>query len=79
MSDADSVSLADLGITEDPGTAWHPRPDKAEAWNPDGTLRDLDDDEVAAHRAKPEARGQVDAGVEPLSAEDSAETPHDHI
>lgn len=64
------ITLADLGVDEDPGTAWHPRADKAEAWDADGHLVDLDDDAVAEHEAKPEAAEQPDAG-RALSAEDS--------
>ena len=73
------ISLADLGIDEDPGTAWHPRADKAEARDADGHLLDLDDDQVAEHAAKPEATDQIDAGVEPLSAEDSALSPDGEV
>lgn len=73
------ISLADLGVDEDPGTAWHPRPDKAEAWDADGNLADLDDDTVAAHAAKPEAVDQLDAGVEPMSAEDSVHSPNGEV
>jgi hypothetical protein len=72
-----TVTLEELGVETDPGTIWHPRRDKAEARNPDGTLRDLDHAEVLAHIEKPEARGQVDSvrNGEPLSAEDSLESP----
>lgn len=69
------TSLEELGVESDPGCAWHPREDKREARDADGNLRDLSDDEVVGHARKPEAAEQVDAGVEPLSAEDSAETP----
>lgn len=59
------VPLADLGLdpadpSHDPGTSWHPRPDKTEARDADGHLRDLDDDEVAEHGEKPEADEQHD-------------------
>ncbi|HEY9351997.1 MAG TPA: hypothetical protein VIP28_02045 [Nocardioides sp.] len=74
----DTISLADLGIDEDPGTAWHPRPDKTEARDADGLLVDLDDDAVAEHMAKPEAAEQLDAGLS-LSAEDSALTPDGEV
>jgi hypothetical protein len=75
--DQHTIGLEELGIETDPGTVWHPRPDKAEARNPDGTLRNLDHAEVLAHIEKPEARGQVDSvrNGEPLSAEDSLESP----
>ncbi|HEY9264390.1 MAG TPA: hypothetical protein VIQ11_07295 [Mycobacterium sp.] len=75
---SDTISLADLGIDEDPGTAWHPRPDKTEARDADGLLLDLDDDAVAEHMAKPEAAEQPDAGLS-LSAEDSALTPDGEV
>ena len=74
----DTISLADLGIDEDPGTAWPPRPDKTEARDADGLLVDLDDDAVAEHMAKPEAAEQLDAGLS-LSAEDSALTPDGEV
>jgi hypothetical protein len=64
------ITLADLGVDEDPGTAWHPRADKAEARDADGRLLDLDDDAVTEHMAKPEAAEQPDAG-RVLCAEDS--------
>lgn len=69
-----TVSLDELGIDEDPGTAWHPRPDKVEARDDAGDLLDLDDDEVVEHQTKPEAADQLDAG-RCLSAEDSEHTP----
>lgn len=75
----DTITLADLGVDEDPGTAWHPRPDKTEARDDAGLLHDLDDDAVAEHLAKPETADQLDAGVEPMSAEDSAETPDGEV
>ena len=75
---SDTISLADLGIDEDPGTAWHPRPDKTEARDADGLLLDLDDDGVVEHMAKPEAAEQLDAGLS-LSAEDSALTPDGEV
>lgn len=56
----DVVLLADLGITEDPGTNWHPRADKAEVRNADGDLVDLDDAQVSEHFSKPEADEQYD-------------------
>lgn len=65
----DQVTLAELGVQNDPGTSWHPRWDKAAAW--DGSeLVDLTDDEVLEHMVKPEAANQLDAGVL-LEAEDS--------
>lgn len=67
----DIITLADLDVADDPGTAWHPRADKTEARDADGNLTDLDDDQVAEHAAKPEAVDQLDAGVDPMSAEDS--------
>lgn len=73
------ASLSDLGVVDDPGTDWHPRPDKAEAWGEHGELFDLDDDQVAEHQMKPEAVDQVDAGVEPLAAEDSALSPEGQV
>lgn len=75
----DIISLADLGIDEDPGTAWHPRPDKTEARDADGLLLDLDDDAVTEHAAKPEAAEQIDAGADPLSAEDSIFSPDGEV
>lgn len=76
-----AVSLAELGVdpgTGDPGTSWHPRPDKTEARDAQGRLRDLDDDEVAEHLEKPEADEQYDGvrrrrrqGRAPGAAEDS--------
>ena len=62
-------TLAELGIANDPGRAWHP--DDPAKFAPDGTLPDLTDTEVAEHRGKPEA-----ALAEPLlAAEDSSESP----
>lgn len=75
----DIISLADLGVDEDPGTAWHPRPDKTAARDASGDLLDLDDDQVAEHAAKPEAVDQLDAGVDPMSAEDSALSPNGEV
>lgn len=69
-----TIRLDELGIDEDPGTSWHPRPDKVEARDELGDLRDLDDDEAIEHQAKPEAAEQLDAGVV-LAAEDSEHTP----
>lgn len=62
------LSLADLGVDEDPGCAWHPRPDKTEVWDSDGNLRDLNEAVQRMHLAKPE---QYPDSGEPLSAEDS--------
>jgi len=73
-----SISLAELGIDDDPGTVWHPRADKAEARDDDGYLCDLDDDQVLEHQAKPEAADQPDAGVL-LAAEDSETTPDGEV
>lgn len=69
---SDTISLADLGITADPGTDWHPR-DKPGARDAYGNLVDLSGRQVAEHVAKPEADDHPDAGVS-LSAEDSAIT-----
>lgn len=73
---AGMLSLLALGVEKDPGTEWHP--DKPEAYTEDG-LRDLSDEEVVAHTLKPEVFEQPDAGVEPLAAEDSRETPEGEI
>jgi hypothetical protein len=55
-----------------PTEPWHPtHPD---AWDDDGNLRDLTDEEAVLHRYKPEAADAVDSVV-PLAAEDSVETP----
>lgn len=59
------VPLADLGLdaaepSQDPGTHWHPRRDKTDAWDDQGHLRDLDDGQVAEHVEKPEADDQYD-------------------
>lgn len=70
--DVYSVNLADLGVDEDPGTAWHPRPDKANAFLDSGDLPDLNDREVAEHGTKPEQ--YLDSG-EAMSAEDSQHSP----
>lgn len=75
------LSLAELGVVADRGTSWHPRPDKPDARDADGNLRDLDDPAVHAHLIKPEGDDQVD-GVRrrqrenrpELAAEDSIET-----
>lgn len=75
---SDTISLAELGVDDDPGTAWHPRPDKTDARDADGHLLDLGDAQVAEHATKPEAADQVDAG-QMLSAEDSAETPDGEV
>lgn len=61
----DVLRLADLppdpnAHPGDPGTEWHPRRDKTEAYAADGNLRDLDDDEIAEHFEKPEADEQYD-------------------
>ncbi len=76
------LSLTELDLDPeldpDPGTSWHPRPDKAEARAGDGHLVDLDDDQVAVHQAKPEAADQPDAG-RPLAAEDSTTTPDQEV
>lgn len=69
------IPLADLGVTDDPGTTWHP--DKPEAYDAEGHLLDVVD--VEEHLIKPEALWQADAGVEPLSAEDSLLTPDGEI
>ena len=68
-----SVNPADhFGILVDPGRAWHP---DASKFNNDGTLPDLDDDELAEHLAKPEAL--IAEGV--LAAEDSKFSPPEEI
>lgn len=69
------LTLREIGVDplDDPGTNWHPRPDKTDARDADGHLLDLDDDQVAEHAAKPEAAEQLDAG-RVLGAEDSAHT-----
>jgi len=75
----EQLTLADLDIAEDPGTEWHPRGDKyGDAWDDDGRLVDLDDDQVAVHQAKPEAAAQPDAGRS-LAAEDSETTPDGEV
>lgn len=76
----DRLTLRDLDIdpADDAGTSWHPRQDKAEAWDADGLLTDLDDDQVTEHAAKPEAADQVDAAA-PRAAEDSADTREDVV
>lgn len=58
------ITLEELGITEDPGTMWHPR-DKGGIRNPEGELVDLSDDQVSEHLEKPERDDQVD-GAEVL-------------
>jgi hypothetical protein len=63
----DRVSLDDLGVEQDPGTAWHPRT-KDEA----DDLPDLDDEQVTEHLAKPEADPH-DRDREAESSTDSAE------
>lgn len=70
-----TVTLADLGVVVDPGAGWHPRADKAEAWDTNGNLVDLTDDQVYAHYRKLEAADQPDQTFEPLAAEDSTTTP----
>lgn len=75
----DIITVAELGITEDPGTDWHPRPGHEEAWDEDGNLANLSEAQVAQHLDKPEAATQVDAGVPPMAAEDSAESPEDQV
>lgn len=80
------LSLAELGVTDDRGTDWHPRRDKTDARGPDGRLRDLTDADVHEHIVKPEADDQVD-GVRrrkrenrpELAAEDSIETPDGEV
>jgi hypothetical protein len=73
----DQLTLAELGIDHDPGTAWHPR--KPEAYDADGNLRDLNDDEVHEHLHKPESQDQPDARRLPLAAEDSTESPEGEV
>lgn len=72
------ISLAELGVEEDPGTSWHPRADKEGARDAAGHLIDLDDDQVIEHGAKPEAAEQIDAGG-PFEAEDSAHSPEGQV
>lgn len=81
MHPAEPVSLTDLGVTRDPGTDWHPRPDKANAYDECGDLPDLNDREVVEHGEKPEAFEQIDgvACGPPLAAEDSQLTQPDAI
>lgn len=74
----EKISLSELGVEEDPGTAWHPRVDKEGARNDAGHLVDLDDDAVMEHAAKPEAAEQIDASG-PLAAEDSAHSPDGEV
>lgn len=79
----ETITLAELGVDPanggDPGTAWHPRADKyGDAWDDDGRLVDLDDDQVLEHQAKPEAVEQVDAGLL-LEAEDSEHSPDGQV
>jgi hypothetical protein len=64
------LTLAELGVEDDPGTAWHPRGCTM--------LADLDDDEALEHQAKPEVSQQIDAG-RLLGAEDSSESPEGEI
>jgi hypothetical protein len=70
----------------DPGVEWHPRPDKTEARDAEGNLRDLSDAEVSDHIVKPEAEEQVDSvlhrrmlGHAPLAAEDSDQSPDGEV
>lgn len=70
------VTLAELGVDEDPGTAWHPRPSKVGAFMASGDLPDLDDLDVVAHSTKPER--YPDSG-EPMAAEDSQHSPEGEI
>lgn len=77
------LSLAELDLDPDldpdPGTSWHPRPDKHEARDVDGHLVDLDDDQVAVHQAKDEARDQLDGRGSCLEAEDSTLSPDGEV
>lgn len=80
------LSLAELGVHDDPGTSWHPRRSKTVTRDTAGNLRDLDDPAVHEHLVKPEADEQVD-GVRrrqrenrpELAAEDSIETADGEI
>lgn len=47
------LTLDDLGVETDPGTAWHP----------DKPITDLTYEEVMEHLAKPERLEQPDAGL----------------
>lgn len=76
MSESNEVSLADLGVESDPGTEWHPRPNKANAFLDSGLLPDLNEREVEEHLAKPET--YPDTGKS-LGAEDSQESPEGEI
>lgn len=80
------LSLAELGVVDDPGTSWHPRRDKTDVRDADGNLRDLDDPTVHAHIAKPESAEQVDGARRrqrenrpELAAEDSLESPAQEV
>lgn len=61
---ADTITLADLGVDDDPGTDWHPRQDKTEARDSDGNLCDLTDAADAEH---------------PAAAEDSIHSPNGKV
>lgn len=61
----------------DPGTSWHPT--KRDAFDDDGNLRDLDDDEILQHAAKLEGLNHPDSALTLLEAEDSRLSPSDVI
>ena len=72
----EQVSLASLDIDEDPGTDWHPRASKANAYHESGLLPDLNPRELVEHMKKPEDypdKGKI------LAAEDSALTPDGEV
>lgn len=82
------ISLADVGVdpADDAGRTWHPRPDKTDARDANGNLRDLTDREVEDHCAKPEADEQPDGRRRrarerrpALAAEDSIETDPEEV
>jgi hypothetical protein len=71
-----TVTLGELGLTEDVGRAWHPR--HPEAYGPDGELLDLEAGEAIRHLEKPEAVASREA-VHSLAAEDSEWSPEGEI
>jgi len=76
MDESNEVSLSDLGVEHDPGTEWHPRASKANAFHDDGLLPHLNDREVEEHLAKPERYFDSD---KVLGAEDSELSPEGEI
>lgn len=69
-----TISLQEAGVSEDPGTHWHPKPEK---WDGE-LLPDLSAVEVDEHTTKPEVSQQPDAGRS-LAAEDSETTPDGEV